>query len=1123
MANSTDPPGAPDFRPPTIKEAFGFQTDGEVPPSVKLGAQNAQQVVGQMQAVLRQGIIDRWADVAASGAELQGKIAHGIAQQVSQVQQAAAELKQPIAQDVVNRLGTVYEMALPLGVHLNEPGQEAIAPACVRIRQAAASGDLGPAMECYRSVAWPQRHTQGVDYTATVDFIRQSLPNDPAMQDAFATFVLNAQNEPDVVISQPATTPSQQQACIDQINQWVQRARDAAQQCYRQFPQAGPQLDVCLMNVIAAANANPPGCAQGMVSLDPGFNIVWAGGGGIPGGGVPGERFPPQPVPVGPPAGGPVPLPTPQPIVPGQPGQPPSGGPPPVVTPSPGGGGTPSGGGVPCDPAFIAEFFTTQAQLGLTIDNACQNYTAATGEPCYPHVAGTQCDTGYQYFKVNSNAASNIDGVCIKCGTTPPPCGNQTVGVPSCGTVVVQCCPTPAVPPVSGGGGGGPQPVPEVPAQANFAVQNLDIPGCTEFGPAPGIELPLGLNDMSRVLGIRNADGSLNVSWLGVDGIGPSAVLAKTLTGFVATIIDSLAKLASSVASQSGCASGQNLSLISTSLVLNLLRNFIGDSLDQFRVPNQQQRNYLCPNALPSADQAAKAWLSDTIDDGLLECWVRACGTRYPEFKRYVDANRSKLAALQYATLRMRDKIDQPTYEKRIRELGFTQPNDAQDTLDLLKQIPPPSDLVRMMVRDAADENLVERFHLDDQFNDKFKGEVEEWSRQQGIDPKYMQFLWRSHWSIPSPGQLAEMLHRLSRLNPGDPAYVDESTIRAALVQQDIAPFWVDKFTAISYRPLTRIDARRAYEIGALSDEELIEAYRNLGYSEENAQTLLQYNKVQAVLKFARSPVVKEYASGDITEEDLRNVLTANGARPEAIDYSILAAQLTMEKSRRHRCLTAYRRRFLLGDLDDAATEDALRSQGLDQKQIENLVAGWQCEKSARGKAIPAGELCGLYEQGAITVSDLTSRLQKIGYNYDDSVLLARRCAKRVADKISEAEQKAIRQQEREAERQQTKLQRQANQTARQLQRAAQNAERARKVLLAQTKRLQEAGVNFAKMSGMTLPASLDAVKAVLQSALDNTLSTKDEIIQALLVESRSPSADSVDSLSAAVLAALQA
>lgn len=1096
-----------------MREAFGFSFESDVPPSVKLALQSAADNIGSVRKKMAASLWDSWAEHAVAADSLKFSIDKSIRQQLTDAYGTVQALQQPIAVDMVGQLGSAYEASLPLGVSMNRPGEVSPPPPCVQIRSAGLQGDLTPALDCYRALAFPQRFTRGPDYQATLDFINNSLPENQALREQFASAVLQLQNLPDTVLQElpPPVNPSVPPGGMQ-----------------TQFPNAA-----VVSATIAPSALTPPGGLPRMpLTCEQAQAAGWGAAiGQMPSGRYYAPGYPPgsyfevgwsspdanncrtlsvvlngAPPGIGPPPSFCLVCPT-QGLVPGVPvGPQPPSGPPPMA-----GGGPPAAPPATPPPGRIVEvpgglprpYYPPEQPPPYTSPGYVPEFPPYVSPPTPPASCPEPPPPPCTYDLVCSSDkilyivkhGSRLNSVFDAVIATGDPAGWDLRAYGD------QCA--------------GPQQkkTPEQPPPANFPVGALGIKACEEFGSVPGVELPDGLGDMSKLIGLRNADGSLNISWAGGDGLGVTAAVARTVAGFFATIVDSIAKVASSVVSQSGCASGQNLALVGTSITLNLLRNFIGDSLDQFRVPNQQQRNFLCPTALPSADQAARAWLGNTIDAATLECWVRACGTRFPEFMRYVDANRTKLASLQYGTLRMRDKISQPLYEQRIRELGFTLPTDAQDVLDLLQQIPPPSDLVRMMVRDAADENLVRKFRLDDQFTDKFTGKVEEWTRQQGIDPTYMRFLWRSHWSIPAPGQLMEMLHRLSRLNPGDAAFVDRDTIKAALVQQDIAPFWVDKYLAISYRPLNRIDTRRAFEVGALNDQSLTEAYLNLGYNQQDADTLVRYNRIATTLKYARSPAVTQHAKGELTDAQLDDTLKSQGATPEAIQFAHLQSRTTMDRLRRQRCLTAYRRRLLLGDNDSVQTADALRSLGLSDEQSRSLLAGWECEKIARGKAIPAGELCGLYEQGAITLPDLTSRLQKLGYEFDDAILLARRCAQRVADKITKEEAKLLRQQEREAERAQSKLARAARQSAADAQKAARNAERMRRVALAQTQRIQEAANNFSKYAAVSLPDAVNVVNGTIAAMMEQTLLTRDEIIQAILLASRNPQSDSAAAL----------
>jgi hypothetical protein len=70
--------------------------------------------------------------------------------------------------------------------------------------------------------------------------------------------------------------------------------------------------------------------------------------------------------------------------------------------------------------------------------------------------------------------------------------------------------------------------------------------------------------------------------------------------------------------------------------------------------------------------------------------------------------------------------------------------------------VPPPSDLILMAVREAFDDQVAGEFGLDANFPAPFAT----YGRQIGIDEQWAKRYWRSHWNLPSTEQGFEMFHR---------------------------------------------------------------------------------------------------------------------------------------------------------------------------------------------------------------------------------------------------------------------------------------------------------------------------------------------------------------------------
>lgn len=551
--------------------------------------------------------------------------------------------------------------------------------------------------------------------------------------------------------------------------------------------------------------------------------------------------------------------------------------------------------------------------------------------------------------------------------------------------------------------------------------------------------------------------------------------------------------------------------------VMAFVEKYIGTDLTQMRLPNQYQRQFQCPVRLPTIAEAASAYMGNQIDAGTLQCWVQANNGRWPEMATYIDSLRSKLSPQQMAFALRRGLIDNPTYATYIRESGYIRNIEPNLIFKLTEFVAPPTDIVRMMIRDAADTVNINWQTSDQIFVDKYSGILKTWGEWQGIDPEYMKMLWRSHWSLPAPGQLYEMLHRLSRLPPNDPAFVNLQLIRQTLLQQDIHPDWVDKFVAISYAPLTRIDARRAYEIGALTEQGLKEAYLNLGYSDQTSDTLVEFNRRNVQRTFLRNPAIRKYAVGELTLSELSDTLQQFGARPDAIDLAVEYGKRLSRSERRKRCIAATRKRYMLGEFAFTDAVAALQSQGLDADQVNEIAAGMQCERDARGKILTGSAIMSLYRDGIINEGDAFTRLLRIGYSEDDASLTIRQTAYRINLKIQADQLKALKQQQADAYKLQKAIQRQEQQAASAAAKAAAQAERARKLKELREKRLLEAASLVSQHTGTSYGDAVLWVRNLHNVISTQTAATIDESIQSIGVAASDKQLTTLEAIAAAV------
>src|SRR5262245_31090305 len=154
----------------------------------------------------------------------------------------------------------------------------------------------------------------------------------------------------------------------------------------------------------------------------------------------------------------------------------------------------------------------------------CINNGMGEGGSVYPNTPGVQCDAGY--FPVNGTLPDGRSMQwCVKPGTPPaPPYPSQ----PSPGQT---CCPSPPIiinvpkcpelpkpeepKPVEQ------KPIPKVPELPRaLGVNAQAIAGCAEWGAIPQADISGGFGDLSKLLGLRRSDGSLNVPNIDADPTG---------------------------------------------------------------------------------------------------------------------------------------------------------------------------------------------------------------------------------------------------------------------------------------------------------------------------------------------------------------------------------------------------------------------------------------------------------------------------------------------------------------------------------------------------------------------------------------------------------------------------
>lgn len=411
-----------------------------------------------------------------------------------------------------------------------------------------------------------------------------------------------------------------------------------------------------------------------------------------------------------------------------------------------------------------------------------------------------------------------------------------------------------------------------------------------------------------------------------------------------------------------------------------------------------------CPWKVPTLDQANRALLAQKIDVRTWQCWVSANGFVPDDQDFVVESMRTRPGVNDVNMLRRRKILNRDAWAKAIQGLGFTDPDEADQTFELTEQRPGLSDIIRFMVRDAADQDVVDAFEYDKFFDKKYKGKVKEWAEDQGIPEDVARFAWRSHWIIPPPTTLYTMLNRIGRFDNGDYDVKYFDKIVTALEVQDIAPGWIDDLIKISTKLPTRVDVRRVYRTGIFSEQDVLTNYIKLGYTTQAAKALTKFTVTEANRMWTANINVKRFARGELTEDELKQILSDFGAVPAAQSLAVDHGRIAMKAVTRKKCLAAIKHKVMQGEITRGQATTEANNVLPDPTSVAGIVDQWYCERASKSKTLSAAQLLGSFKDGLLSSGQLATQLINIGYPADDANVLVNRASLEIARKIERAE-----------------------------------------------------------------------------------------------------------------------
>ena len=303
----------------------------------------------------------------------------------------------------------------------------------------------------------------------------------------------------------------------------------------------------------------------------------------------------------------------------------------------------------------------------------------------------------------------------------------------------------------------------------------------------------------------------------------------------------------------------------------------------------------------------------------------------HPEYsQKYLDAILTKPASIDIVSYELRKDPKLTNLGNELQRIGI-HPNYHKLYKELAYQIPPVADIITMAVREAFTPDIAARFG---QYEDLPTPYVE-WVQKKGLSKEWAERYWAAHWSLPSPQQGFEMLHR---------GIITKDELNLLLRALDIMPFWRDKLIQMSYRPLTRVDVRRMYRVGTLDERGIKKAYRDVGYSDTNADLMADFTvrqTRQTLSAFSSRDIIKAYTKRFIDDSKARSLLRNLGIRDAEIQNIITTANYKRNWAFKTERIDAIENLYKKGRITDIQARSQLENLDLPSDHIQILLQQW--------------------------------------------------------------------------------------------------------------------------------------------------------------------------------------
>ena len=414
--------------------------------------------------------------------------------------------------------------------------------------------------------------------------------------------------------------------------------------------------------------------------------------------------------------------------------------------------------------------------------------------------------------------------------------------------------------------------------------------------------------------------------------------------------------------------------------------------------------NKIAPLSLPPADILILALMYKVISVEDYYRLMKELGfnKEFAELYYFVSKPRASISEIFSAIFRriggaVKPEVAYEVVENILKQRGYDE-EEAKLIIDAYKFVPSLSDVLQWMAKEAFEDDIAKELGLDEELPPKFV----QYCRMLGIDDEDAKRYWRAHWDVIGWTQMAEAFHRARAEAYKKGTYELEMQKWKKYWdlfyrQAEIPKFYRDMLTSITYSVITRVDARRMYELGFLSDREFVATLIAQGYTKEDAERMLAWVKWETqryaeedLRGLTRAHVESLYELGLIDDKEFVSLMKKVGVGEETAEYLLAIKKQKLFQKNVNNTITRIKNLLKKGKLSPDEARQELIRLGIDPEIASMYVDEWDVEKTAEEKELTKEDIKQAVRTGVFDLSKAYKKLREIGYSEDDAITLLR-------------------------------------------------------------------------------------------------------------------------------------